>query len=89
MAGYLQELAHRKQADPRIGELLDAAEQGNWAAGSAANLREWRRDYEQATKLPHALVRRRAELTAQANNVWQEARANNRFAAFAPLPRRA
>ena len=84
MTGYLQEFAHRKQADPRIGELLDAAEQGSWPAGPAANLREWRRDYEQGTRLPHALVRRRAELTAQANSVWQEARANNRFAAFAP-----
>ncbi len=84
MAGYLQEMAHLKQADPRLGELLDLADQGQWPAGPAANLREWRRDYEQATKLPNELIRRRAELTAAANNVWQEARANDRFAAFAP-----
>ncbi len=84
MATYLQDLAHRKQADPRIGELLDVAEQGAWAEGPAANLREWRRDYELDRKLPHDLVRRRAELTATANNMWQEARANNRFSAFAP-----
>lgn len=84
MAAYLQELAHRKLADPRVGELLDSAEQSQWPTGPTANLREWRRAYEQATKLPHGLVRRRAELTAAANNIWQEARANNRFAAFAP-----
>ncbi len=67
-----------------MGELLAAAEGAEWAPGPAANLREWRRDYEQATKLPHDLVRRRAELTAEANNVWQDARASSRFAAFAP-----
>jgi carboxypeptidase Taq len=84
MAGYLHELAHRKQSEPGIGELLDAAEQREWPAGPAANLREWRRDYEQMIKLPHDLVRRRAELTAKANDAWQAARANNHFAAFAP-----
>jgi carboxypeptidase Taq len=84
MAAYLQELAHRQQADPRVGELLDIAEEGQWEAGPAANLREWRRDYDQATKLPPTLVRRRAELTATANNVWQESRATSDFASFAP-----
>jgi carboxypeptidase Taq len=84
MAAYLQEMAHRKQSDPRIGELLSSAEQGQWEPGPAANLREWRRDYDQATKLPPGLVRRRAELTAAANNVWQESRASNSFGAFAP-----
>jgi carboxypeptidase Taq len=84
MAAYLQETAHRKQSDPRIGELLDIAQQGQWEAGPAANLREWRRDYEQATRLPPSLVRRRAELTATANNVWQESRAASNFSMFAP-----
>jgi carboxypeptidase Taq len=87
MAAYLQEIAHRKQSDPRIGELLATAEQGQWEPGAAANLREWRRDYDQATKLPPALVRRRAELTAQANNVWQESRASSDFSKFAPYLR--
>lgn len=84
MSAYLQELAHHKQSDPRVGELLSIAGQGQWEPGPAANLREWRRDYDQATKLPPSLVRRRAELTATANNVWQESRAANDFAAFAP-----
>jgi carboxypeptidase Taq len=84
MAAYLQETAHRKQSDPRVGELLDVAEQGQWEAGPTANLREWRRDYDQATKLPPSLVRRRAELTATANGVWQESRAASNFSAFAP-----
>ncbi len=84
MQAYLAELGHRRATDPRIGELLAEAEQGDWPAGPAANLREWRRAYDQATKLPEALVRRRAELTATANKVWQDARSQNDFAAFAP-----
>jgi carboxypeptidase Taq len=84
MLSYLAQEMHRKATDPRIGELLAAAEQGQGMPGQAANLREWRRAYDQATKLPTDLVRRRAELTAKANAVWQEARAKNGFPLFAP-----
>ena len=84
MLSYLAQEMHRKSTDPRIGELLAAAEQGQCLPAQAANLREWRRAYDQATKLPADLVRRRAELTAKANAVWQEARAKNDFPLFAP-----
>jgi carboxypeptidase Taq len=84
MLSYLAQETHRKATDPRVGELLAAAEQGQGTAGQAANLREWRRAYDQATKLPADLVRRRAELTAKSNAVWQEARAKNDFPLFAP-----
>ena len=75
MLSYLAQEMHRKSTDPRIGELLAAAEQGQCLPAQAANLREWRHAYDQATKLPADLVRRRAELTAKANAVWQEASA--------------
>ena len=84
MLSYLAQEMHRKSTDPRIGELLTAAGQGQWTPGQTANLREWRRAYDQATKLPADLVRRHAELTAKANAVWQEARAKNDFPMFAP-----
>ena len=84
MLSYLAQEMHRKSTDPRIGELLAEAEQGQGTPGQAANLREWRRAFDQATKLPADLVRRRAELTAKANAVWQEARAKNDFPLFAP-----
>ena len=84
MLSYLAQEMHRKSTDPRIGELLAAAEQGQCLPAQAANLREWRRAYDQATRLPADLVRRRAELTAKANAVWQEARAKNDFPLFAP-----
>ncbi|MCX6031157.1 MAG: carboxypeptidase M32 [Chloroflexi bacterium] len=84
MLAYLAQLIHEKATDPRLGELLSTAEQGRWEVGPAANLREWRRAYDQEIRLPTELVRRRAELTAKGNQIWQEARANNDFAAFAP-----
>ena len=83
MLSYLAQEMHRKSTDPWIGELLAAAEQGQCMPAQAANLRR-RRAYDQATKLPADLVRRRAELTAKANAVWQEARAKNDFPLFAP-----
>jgi len=84
MLSYLAQEMHRKSTDPRIGELLAAAEQGQGTPEQAANLREWRRTYDQATKLPADLVRRRAELTAKSNAVWQEARVKSDFPLFAP-----
>jgi len=84
MLSYLAQDIHRKTTDPRVGELLAGAEQGQWTPAQAANLREWRREYDQATRIPESLVRHRAELTTKANAVWQEARANNDFPLFAP-----
>ncbi len=84
MESYLAQQIHRNGTNPRIGELLAAAEAGAWPAEQSANLREWRRDYDMAVKLPEALVRQRAELIVKANGIWQEARARDDFAAFAP-----
>jgi carboxypeptidase Taq len=51
---------------------------------AAANLREIRRDYDRATKLPNELVREFAEVTTLAMHRWRDARENSDFAAFAP-----
>ena len=48
------------------------------------NVREIRRVYDRAVKLPARLVEELARTTTRAQNVWQEARAANRFADFAP-----
>jgi len=85
MMAYLAQLGHQKSTDPRIGELLAAAEGATWPIGQAANLREWRRDYDQATRLPEALVTHRAGLITRANAIWQAARASSDFRAFAPI----
>ncbi|HEV3272127.1 MAG TPA: carboxypeptidase M32 [Candidatus Methylacidiphilales bacterium] len=50
----------------------------------AANVREWRRDYDRATKLPARLVEDLARTTSLAREAWAHARHESNFAAFAP-----
>lgn len=50
-----------------------------------ANLREWRRDYLQATCLPNAFVKKFAKVSSESMTVWAEARKHNDFAKFAPF----
>lgn len=49
-----------------------------------ANVREWRRDYDRATKLPQRLVEDMAKTTSLAREHWAKARAASDFSAFAP-----
>lgn len=50
----------------------------------AANVREWRRDYDRATRLPARLVEDLARTTSLARETWAQARRESNFAAFAP-----
>jgi carboxypeptidase Taq len=82
-------LTHEQLTAPRLGELLGAAE-SSAAAGAqtdtdmAANLREIRRVYDRAVKMPAKLVEELARTTTRAQGVWQEARKKDDFAAFRP-----
>jgi carboxypeptidase Taq len=82
----LSTLVHRRQTDPRLGEWLEASENGSGPgdAADAANLREIRRLYERATRLPEALVRETAETFSLAMEAWKAAREASDFAAFKP-----
>jgi carboxypeptidase Taq len=83
----LSSLLHRQQTDPRVGEWLEAAESdADLAADGAvrANLREARRVYERATRLPESLVREMAETFSLAMEAWKTAREQSDFASFAP-----
>src|SRR5262249_3044409 len=50
----------------------------------AANVRNIRRVYDRAVKLPKELVEEMARVTTRAQQVWQEAKQANDFAAFQP-----
>jgi len=83
----LARLAHERATDPRIGELLarcDADTDLQSDPESAANLREIRRDYERARKLPAELVAEIIETGSRAMEVWKRARQDNDFSAFEP-----
>lgn len=80
-------LAHQRGTDPRIGELLGECE-GDSALQSderiAANLRELRREYDRATKLPDELVSEMSQTNSKAMHAWREARGKSDFKAFQP-----
>lgn len=80
-------LVHERFTSPRVGELLARCQADPVLADdatAAVNLRELRRDYGRATRLPPDLVREMAETSSRAMHVWREARERNDFATFAP-----
>ena len=88
-SSLLATLVHQRKTAPRIGELLtqleaDAALQQKSHAEIAACVREARRDFNLATKLPDSLVAELAKVGSQAQEAWKVAREKNDFPAFAP-----
>src|SRR5262245_9281486 len=84
----LAKLTHEQLTAPALGELLDIAEQTPQQSapdsGEAVNVREIRRVYRRAVKVPAALVEELARVVTRAQNVWQQARQRSDFASFAP-----
>ncbi|AHF90019.1 carboxypeptidase [Opitutaceae bacterium TAV5] len=83
----LAELQHAAATDPETGRLLDALERQTDAldADQRVNVREARRDYDRAARLPADLVAEKARLTSAAYHAWAGAREDNNFPAFAPF----
>jgi carboxypeptidase Taq len=81
-------LGHEMLTAPRIGELLDTLERSalvkDAQADAAVNVREIRRVHDRAVKMPKELVEELARVTTRAQQVWQEARQADNFAAFEP-----
>ncbi len=88
MQSYLSGQLHRKATDPAINDLLAAVEESDLVADplsdAAVNVREWRREYDRATKLPTEFVERFTRVVVLSQQVWAEARAKADFSIFAP-----
>ncbi len=84
----LARMGHETFTLPEVGALLTQVEQSPLAAqpesDPAVNVRELRRAYDRATKLPKELVEELARVTTRAQQVWQEARQANDFKMFQP-----
>ena len=82
-------IMHERTVDPRIGELLSEAEADASLAESdpsvAANLREWRRTYDRAVKIPSALTEAWALAAAEGETAWEAARAADDWSTFSPF----
>ncbi|MEX0703162.1 MAG: carboxypeptidase M32 [Planctomycetales bacterium] len=81
-------LAHEWAVSPRRGELLRELESRGLPDAPdgplAANVRELRRDYDRATKLPRRLVEELSRVTCLAQQAWVEARKRSAFRQFLP-----
>ena len=77
-------LAHEHLIDPETGRLLDQTEHEETDDFPSANVRETRRAYDRAIKVPTELVKTIARTSALAKSAWAEARKRSDFAAFAP-----
>ena len=88
----LAQLLHRRRTDPRIGEWLDALEGSSLVADpespEAVNVREWRRDYERAVRVPERLAVALAEAKSEGESAWEALRAKNNWTAFKPYLKR-
>jgi len=84
----LARLEHGMATDPRLGEALSAAEDAVRSLPAdhpdRVNVRELRRDFDRATKLPAELVEELASVASIAQHEWAEARKASDFARFRP-----
>ena len=87
--GFISALAHERATSPRIGELIaacegDASLTAVATSPEARNIREMRRDFDHATRIPTELVAELARVGSQAQEVWKTAREKSDFAMFQP-----
>jgi carboxypeptidase Taq len=86
--GYLARLGHEKLTASRMGDLLAQLEGSALVKSEdtveAVNVREIRRVYDRAVKMPARLVEDIARTVSQAQPIWAEARKQNDFPSFAP-----
>lgn len=80
-------LAHERATDPRLGELLTRLETSPASdplEPRRVNVRELRRRFDRATRLPRKLVEELARTTSRAQQEWIVARKERRFELFEP-----
>lgn len=87
-AATLSQMVHELFTAEETGTLLVKAEAETAGQEEDSDTRRMlvalRRDYDQATKLPTDLVAELSRHSAVAQSTWQQARADNDFASFAP-----
>ncbi len=79
----IEAVLHARRSDPRVAEWLDQARAEDEAGH--AQLREIRRAYDRAVKVPADLATAIARVTSAAQGTWAQARADEDVAAFLPV----
>jgi carboxypeptidase Taq len=85
----LARLIHERETDPRVGEHLGRVEGTPLVAdpegAEAVNIREWRRNFERASRIPQELAVALAQAAAEGQTAWEEARPKNDWPYFQPF----
>ncbi len=84
-------LLYRRATDPELAEMLARVEAseipGQPLSDEAVNLREWRRNFDRAARLPEALAVELAKAASRAELAWQSFRHENDWKGFLPYLR--
>lgn len=84
----LARMAHEQFTSPRLGELLDAVAGSDLVSDplsdAAVNVRQTRRGYDRARKLPASLVQELSRTASLGESAWVEARKKSDYPAFQP-----
>jgi carboxypeptidase Taq len=88
----IAKLVHQRVTDPRLGDWLACCEADSELVTAphsvvATNVRELRRGYDRATRLPVKLVEALSRSVSLGRESWKAARAARQFATFAPALR--
>jgi carboxypeptidase Taq len=81
------EVVHAAASAPRLGELTGSltVESGALSRDQRVVVKEARRDFDRATKLPPDFVREKAAQASLGYHAWAQARATDDFAGYAPV----
>ena len=81
-------MIHERATAPQIGDWLSEIENSDLISDphseAAVNVRELRRNYDRAIKLPRTLVEELARVATIAQQAWREAREKSDYALFQP-----
>lgn len=84
----IAKMSHEAFTSPRIDDLLLAIEGSDLTkdpeSDSAANVRELRRSYDRARKLPTSLVEEMTRTAVMSQSAWAQAKQKSDFATFEP-----
>ncbi len=79
----LSKLIHQRETSDKVGKLIKQAEKiSDLNEIDSALLRETKREYDLATKLPEKLVTEIAETSIKASGIWREAYTKSDFSLF-------
>jgi carboxypeptidase Taq len=81
----LSAVTHEQLTADETGRLLGDVESEDLTGEQEAVVREVRREYDRAAKVPEELVERHTRLQSEAQDDWREAKANDDFSAFEPI----